>query len=198
MVLCTRWKWPQKKKKKNGETGDGMVGGGGGGVGGGVLICRMLIFLILLSSENAQAFNKCTESAYVIDGPAYILHVKTVSELLTYFHDFAHSQWGTAVTEISPICWETRAEKCSPFFAWSRSEHSHACFAHCQEFLSCNFYLDGLFIFLFSQSSPYFLSALVLGGVFPCGNFPRIRMCHLFIVTSNLGRFPWWVLTECE
>ena len=37
----------------------------------------------------------------------------------------------------SPLCWEPRADKCSPFTTWSRPDYSHACFTHCQEFLPC-------------------------------------------------------------
>ena len=41
-----------------------------------------------------------------------------------------------------PLCWEPRADKCSPVKAWSRSEYSHACFACFQFFFPCSiFYL---------------------------------------------------------
>ena len=33
----------------------------------------------------------------------------------------------------SPLCWERRAVKFSPFKAWSRSKYSYACFSDCQE-----------------------------------------------------------------
>ena len=55
---------------------------------------------------------------------------------------------------------------CSPFKAWSRSNYSHACFVHCQNyFFPClNVYLPEpllSFFFLFI-SSPYFLTVFWL------------------------------------
>ena len=35
----------------------------------------------------------------------------------------------------SPSFWKPITDKCSPFKSSSRSEYSHACFAHCQKFL---------------------------------------------------------------
>ena len=62
-------------------------------------------------------------------------------------------QWGTSDAEVKDVCWKPRTDICSPFKAWSRSEYSHACFAHCQEFLFClNSYLHGPFTFIFFPS----------------------------------------------
>ena len=51
-----------------------------------------------------------------------------------------------------------RAElKGSPFKAWSRSKYSHACFTYCQRFFpGSNFYLSGLFTFIFFQNLEVF------------------------------------------
>ena len=52
-----------------------------------------------------------------------------------------------------------RAElKGSSFKAWSRSKYSHACFTYCQRFFpGSNFYLSGLFTFIFSKTLKFFL-----------------------------------------
>ena len=65
------------------------------------------------------------------------------------------SQLGTVDAEIKV----PSIDQSSPSKAWSRSEYSHACFAHCQVFLHCpNFDLPGPFTFFFPlfKSSPYF------------------------------------------
>ena len=69
---------------------------------------------------------------------------------------------------------------------------------HCQEFLPCpNFYIPGPFTFIFSKSSPYFLTVLVLVSVVsPMGMWNKIGQTAQRDCTSNLGRFLWWVLTE--
>ena len=83
-------------------------------------------------------------SAAFIPSAVFCVHVSAVSLSSDSF-----PRWGTVDAEIkSLICWEPRAEKCSPFKACSGSEYSHACFAHCQEFLPYpNFYLPDPFTF---------------------------------------------------
>ena len=56
---------------------------------------------------------------------------------------FCSTVFRSADAEIkAPFRWEPRPDKWSPLKAWSQSECSHACFAHCQELLPCpNFYL---------------------------------------------------------
>ena len=49
------------------------------------------------------------------------------------------SQWGAADAEIKVPSGENTELKRSPFKAWSRSVHSHTCYAHYQEFLPCLF-----------------------------------------------------------
>ena len=62
-------------------------------------------------------------------------------------------QWGTEDAEIKVL--SVCAHKCSPFKAWSRSDHSHTCSAHYLKFLPCtNIYCPGSFTFIFSF--PYF------------------------------------------
>ena len=40
-----------------------------------------------------------------------------------------------------PLCWEPRADECSPIDVWSRWGCSHACFTQCRDCLPCpNFY----------------------------------------------------------
>ena len=47
-------------------------------------------------------------------------------------------QQGAVVAEImSPPVVNLQLTNLLPFKAWSRSEYSHACFSHCQEFLPC-------------------------------------------------------------
>ena len=70
--------------------------------------------------------------------------------------------WGTADAEInvsfspSSLLKAPELEKKNPYEAWSRSEYSHARFAHYQTFLTCfNLYLPGPFTFiLFSLFLP--------------------------------------------
>ena len=63
-------------------------------------------------------------------------------------------------------------------FLLSRSEYSHACFAHCQEFLSCSiFYPLGPFIPPPPQSSPYLSTACVLANTVSHVN-PRNKIGH--------------------
>ena len=58
------------------------------------------------------------------------------------------------------FCWEPKSDICSPFKAWSRSEYSHACFAHWHEFLPClNLCFFGQFTSFFSS---FFLQILSL------------------------------------
>ena len=50
------------------------------------------------------------------------------------------------------LVYEPRADTYSSFKAWNRSEYSHACFTHCQEFLPCpNFDLGSQFTFILFQ-----------------------------------------------
>ena len=85
-----------------------------------------------------------------------------------------HWNWG---------CWEPRADKCSPFKAWSRSEYSRVC----QKCLPCpNFYLPGPFTYIFSRSSPYLLIALVLANavsrVGPAEENGYRNMCYCALI----------------
>ena len=54
-----------------------------------------------------------------------------------------------ADAEIKVFCCGPRADKCSPFKAWSRSEYSHAYLAYCQECSPCSdFYFPCPFTFI--------------------------------------------------
>ena len=61
-----------------------------------------------------------------------------------------------------------------------RSEYSHACLAHCQQFLPCPFRSNHLHFFQ------------ILSLHFNCGTFvcQRTKIGHLLIVTRDLSRFP--------
>ena len=71
-------------------------------------------------------------------------------------------QWGTADAEIEVPSGENAELKRSPFKAWSRSVHSHTCYAYCQGFLPCLF-LPFQFIYLhFFQNLSQFLPVLAV------------------------------------
>ena len=81
----------------------------------------------------------------------FLLHTPTIIEEKKK-KDFCVSilQWGTADTEIKvPSVENSELTKVLPCKSWSRSEYSHACFTHCQEFLPCpKFCLHSPFTFL--------------------------------------------------
>ena len=68
--------------------------------------------------------------------------------------------------------------------AWSRSEHSRACFAHCQEFISFILFLfpmsafPAFHLYLVSKSSPDFLTVLGLTNAAFCVAL-RNKIAHL-------------------
>ena len=66
-------------------------------------------------------------------------------------------QWGAADAEIKVPSGENTELERSPFKAWSRSVHCHACYAYCQEFVfPANFYPSGPFTCIFSKFLPTF------------------------------------------
>ena len=78
-----------------------------------------------------------------------------------------------AFSSLSPLCpavgyWGRRNQ--GPLWREPRANkrstrNSHACFAHCQEFRNCRIFdLPGPFTFIVSESSLYFLTALVLAN----------------------------------
>ena len=73
-----------------------------------------------------------------------------VSGFILFSFSVSLLQWGTADTEVKvPSVENPELTKGLPCKSWNRSEYSHACFTHCQEFLPCsNFYLPSPFTFL--------------------------------------------------
>ena len=97
--------------------------------------------------------------AAFIPSAVFCVHVSAVSLSSDSF-----PRWGTVDAEIKVSSLENPELRnvlhLKPVVG---SEYSHACFAHCQEFLPCpNFYLPGPFTF-FSESF-YFLTVLVLAS----------------------------------
>ena len=52
---------------------------------------------------------------------------------------FLLPKWGAENAEIKFLSGENTKLKRTPFKAWSRSVHSHTCYAYCQGFLPCLF-----------------------------------------------------------
>ena len=94
--------------------------------------------------------------------------------------DVVHQQLEFGVAVCQHSCTNparTKRNVLQSFKTWGRSEYSHVCFAHCQEFLPCpNFDISDQFTFIFcSKYFRYFLGALVLGQ----------RSLHCGIADSN-------------
>ena len=83
--------------------------------------------------------------------------------------------------------------KCSLFKTWSKSQCSHACFAHCrQKVLPCtNLYLPCPFTFIFFQILSLFFNCVSLGSL-----WDRRINSHSHKQFTN--RFPWWVPTKSK
>ena len=66
-------------------------------------------------------------------------------------------QWGAADAEIKVPSGENTELKRSPFQAWSRSVHSHTCYAYCQGFLPCLFLpFQSIHLHFFQNLSQFF------------------------------------------
>ena len=87
-----------------------------------------------------------------------IMHFDLYRKLLVYA-----LQWGAADAEIKVPSGENTELKHSPFIAWSRSVHSHTCYAYCQGFLLCLFLpFQSIHLHFFQNSPDFFLCWLWL------------------------------------
>ena len=72
-----------------------------------------------------------------------------------------HPQWGAVDAEIKVPSDENTELKGSPFKAWSRSVHSHTCYAYCQRVLLWLFlHFQSIHLHFFQNFSQFFLLAL--------------------------------------
>ena len=102
-------------------------------------------YYCIRDTSRSQISKKQMKIETIFFSPSYNCHelIVVIIFLGKYFMDLA-SLWicsGVLWAHLLST-WEPRADKCSPFITWSRSEYSHTFFSLCQEFLPCpNFYL---------------------------------------------------------
>ena len=124
--------------------------------------------------------------------PFPLLFVVIAYLLLFFFVFQIHlaQQWGAADAEIKVSSGENTELKRSPFKAWSRSVHCHACYAYCQGFLSCLFLpFWSIHLHFFQNLSRFFLCWLWLTHGSCVGKQNKIG--H-----PAGGRLPCWVPAE--
>ena len=89
----------------------------------------------------------------------------------------------------SPV-WRTQSYSLPLKPGVGQNYYSHACFAHCQEFVPCpSFYFPGPFTFIFYNSSHYFLTVSVLANAVS-RVFPRNNVGHIGQSQNGLSRLP--------
>ena len=118
---------------------------------------------------------------YGLDPPSDMVQI----HLLTW-----PPQWGAADAEIKVPFDENTELKRSPFKVWSRSVHSHTCYAYWQEFLPRLFLPFRSIHLHFFQNLSQFFPVLAVANTGSCVG-PQNKRGH------PVGcRFPCWVITD--
>ena len=100
--------------------------------------------------------NPCLKPVFNISRSRFNCRSECLRRLRQAFPKSFHPQWGAADVEIKVPSGENTELKRSPFKAWSRSVHSHTCYAYSKGFLPCLFLPARSIHLHFFKTSPDF------------------------------------------